>query len=232
MLNYFELFLCGCFEDYNMHFFKGIPFFLFIYLFIYIYLFLAVLGLRFCTRAFSSCGKRGPLFIAVRGPLTIAATTTNLELRWVLSGPALRRFMGNGPGWLPMRTVLSLGLRKFPHGTSLCGRVSSFKVIFPPGRGPAVTWLLSTQSPSPHALPPGRWLSAKTKHLCVPMQPTLCSSALPDVILGRSPSNSPKFSLRERTWNHSTALFTTLRATLCRLSPATDVLFWCIPWTC
>ena len=47
-------------------------FFLFIYLFIY--LFLAVLGLRFCVRAFSSCSKRGPLFIAVHGPLTIAAS--------------------------------------------------------------------------------------------------------------------------------------------------------------
>ena len=36
---------------------------------LFIYLFLAVLGLHFCARAFSSCGKRGPLFIAVRGPL-------------------------------------------------------------------------------------------------------------------------------------------------------------------
>ena len=35
---------------------------------------MAVLGLRLCARAFSSCGKRGPLFIAVRGPLTIAAS--------------------------------------------------------------------------------------------------------------------------------------------------------------
>ena len=35
---------------------------------------MAVLGLRFCARAFSSCGKRGPLFIVVRGPLTIAAS--------------------------------------------------------------------------------------------------------------------------------------------------------------
>ena len=35
---------------------------------------MAVLGLRFCARAFSSCGKRGPLFIAVRGPLTVAAS--------------------------------------------------------------------------------------------------------------------------------------------------------------
>ena len=41
---------------------------------LFIYLFLAVLGLRFCARAFSSCGKRGPLFIAVRGPLTIVAS--------------------------------------------------------------------------------------------------------------------------------------------------------------
>ena len=35
---------------------------------------MAVLHLRFCARAFSSCGKRGPLFIAVRGPLAIAAS--------------------------------------------------------------------------------------------------------------------------------------------------------------
>ena len=35
---------------------------------------MAVLGLRFCLRAFSSCGERGPLFIEVRAPLTIAAS--------------------------------------------------------------------------------------------------------------------------------------------------------------
>ena len=35
---------------------------------------MAVLSLRFCARAFSSCGMRGPRFIAVRGPLTIAAS--------------------------------------------------------------------------------------------------------------------------------------------------------------
>ena len=35
---------------------------------------MAVLGLRFFVRAFSSCGEWGPLFIAVRGPLTIAAS--------------------------------------------------------------------------------------------------------------------------------------------------------------
>ena len=35
---------------------------------------MAVLGLRFSARAFSSCGKWAPLFIMVRGPLTIAAS--------------------------------------------------------------------------------------------------------------------------------------------------------------
>ena len=50
----------------------GVYLYLFIYLFIY--LFMAVLGLRFCARAFSSCGKWGPLFIAVHGSLTITAS--------------------------------------------------------------------------------------------------------------------------------------------------------------
>ena len=35
---------------------------------------MAVLCLRFCARALSSCGERGPLFSAVRGPLTMAAS--------------------------------------------------------------------------------------------------------------------------------------------------------------
>ena len=35
---------------------------------------MAVLGLRFCARVFPSCGKRGPLLIAARRPLTIAAS--------------------------------------------------------------------------------------------------------------------------------------------------------------
>ena len=43
----------------------------FFFKFIY---FLAVLCLRSCARSFSSCGKQGPLFTAVRGPLTAAAS--------------------------------------------------------------------------------------------------------------------------------------------------------------
>ena len=35
---------------------------------------MAVLGLHFCTRALSSCSEQGPFFIAVRGPLTVAAS--------------------------------------------------------------------------------------------------------------------------------------------------------------
>ena len=56
-----------------MHFLKKLLAPLIIIYFILFY-FLAVLGLRFCARASSSCGKWGPLFIAVRGPLTIAAS--------------------------------------------------------------------------------------------------------------------------------------------------------------
>ena len=38
--------------------------FIFLFLNLFIYLFLAVLGLRFCARALSSCGRRGPPTIA------------------------------------------------------------------------------------------------------------------------------------------------------------------------
>ena len=48
--------------------------FFFYFLFLFLNLFMAVLGLRFCVRAFSSCGKLGPLFITMRGPLIIAAS--------------------------------------------------------------------------------------------------------------------------------------------------------------
>ena len=44
-----------------------------IYLFIYLFIFSCV-GSSFRARAFSSCGKRGPLFIVVRGPLFIAVS--------------------------------------------------------------------------------------------------------------------------------------------------------------
>ena len=62
---------------------------------------MAVLGLRFCARAFSSCGKRGPLFIAVRGPLTVAASCCGAQAPdaqaqqlW-LTGPAAPWHVGS-----------------------------------------------------------------------------------------------------------------------------------------
>ena len=56
--------------------FWALCFFVFLFFFkdLFIDWLIAMLGLRFCTRAFSSCGERGPLFIAVRRPLTIAAS--------------------------------------------------------------------------------------------------------------------------------------------------------------
>ena len=96
----------------------------FIYLFIY--LFLAVLGLRFCARAFSSCGKRGPLFIAVRGPLTIAAPP--------VAGHRLqtRRLSSCGSRAQLLRSMWDLprpGLE--PVSPALAGR---FSTTAPPGK--------------------------------------------------------------------------------------------------
>ena len=51
--------------------FKNFLIFYFYFLFI---LFLAALGLLCCVWAFSSCGERGLLFAAVRGPLIVVAS--------------------------------------------------------------------------------------------------------------------------------------------------------------
>ena len=42
--------------------------------YLFIYLFLAMLGLHCCARAFSSCGERVLLFVAVRGLLIAVAS--------------------------------------------------------------------------------------------------------------------------------------------------------------
>ena len=58
----------------NLKKFFFFTFWVYLFIYLFIYLFMAVLGLRFCARAFSSCSKWGPLFIAVRRPLIIAAS--------------------------------------------------------------------------------------------------------------------------------------------------------------
>ena len=54
------------------------PIFIFIFYFLkfiyFIYLFLAALDLHCCAQAFSSCGERGLLFVAVRGLLIEVAS--------------------------------------------------------------------------------------------------------------------------------------------------------------
>ena len=76
-------------------------FFFFFKFYLFIYLFLAVLDPRFCARAFPSCGKWGPLFIAVRGPLIIAASRCGAQTPdaqaqqlW-LTGPVAPRHVGS-----------------------------------------------------------------------------------------------------------------------------------------
>ena len=87
---------------------------------------MAVLGLRFCARAFSSCGERGPLFIVVRGPLTVAASLVvehrlqTLRLSSCGSRAQLLRGM-----WDPPRPGLE------PVSPALAG---GFSTTAPPGK--------------------------------------------------------------------------------------------------
>ena len=60
-----------CLFIFKMVFFESKNFFL---MNLFIYLFLAALGFRSCVQAFSSCGERGLLFVAVRGLLTPVAS--------------------------------------------------------------------------------------------------------------------------------------------------------------
>ena len=92
---------------------------------------MAVLGLRFCARALSSCGKRGPLFIAVHGPLTIAASLVpehRLQTRR-LSNCGSRAQLLHGLWDLPRLDLHRLE----PVSPALAGR---FSTTAPPGKPP------------------------------------------------------------------------------------------------
>ena len=87
---------------------------------------MAVLGLRFCARVFSSCGEWGPLFIAVCGPLTIVASLVaehRLQTRR-LSNCGSRAQLLCGM-WDPPRPGLE------PMSPALAGRLST---TAPPGK--------------------------------------------------------------------------------------------------
>ena len=87
---------------------------------------MAVLGLRFCARAFSSCGKWGPLFIAVHRPLTIAGSPVaehRLQTRRLSNcGSRAQPLRGM---WDPPRPGLE------PVSPALAG---SFSTTAPPGK--------------------------------------------------------------------------------------------------
>ena len=104
----------------------SMKFFFFFLTFGFIYLFMAVLGLRFCARALSCCGKWGPLLIAVRGLLTIAASLVEehrLQTRR-LSNCGSRAQLLRGM-WDPPRPGLE------PVSPALAGRLST---TAPPGK--------------------------------------------------------------------------------------------------
>ena len=95
---------------------------------------MAVLGLRFCARAFSSCGKRGPLFIAMRGPLTIMASLV-AEHRL-----QTRRLSSCGSRAQPLRGMWDLpGPGHEPVSPALAGRLPT---TAPPGKPCSVILML------------------------------------------------------------------------------------------
>ena len=85
-----------------------------------------MLGLCFCVRAFSSCGERGPLFIAVCGPLTVAASL-------VVEHRLQTRKLSSYGSWASLlRSMWDLprpGLE--PMSPALAGR---FSTTAPPGK--------------------------------------------------------------------------------------------------
>ena len=96
---------------------------------------MAVLGLRFCAWAFSSCGKWGPLFITVCRPLIIAAS---LVAKHRLQ---TRRLSNCGSRAQPLRSMWDLprpGLE--PMSPALADR---FSTTAPPGKPLQKPFLIS-----------------------------------------------------------------------------------------
>ena len=121
---------------------------LFIYLFIYLFIFDCA-GSSVRARAFSSCGKWGPLFIAVRGPLFI-----------VMRGP------------LTIAAPPVAGHRLQARRLSSCGsRAQLLRGVWDPPRpglepmSPALAGRFSTTAP------PGKPCAAFLQTLCHPVFP-------------------------------------------------------------
>ena len=99
---------------------------------------MAVLGLRFCARAFSSCGKWGPFFIAVRGPFTVVAS---LVAEHRLQTCRLSNCGSRDQSLRGMWDLPRPGLK--PVSPALAGR---FSTTAPPGKPPPFLSLLNCYS--------------------------------------------------------------------------------------
>ena len=119
VINYFFMLWLCCLE-YTIHH-------LFLKINLFIYLFLVVLGLHCCTRAFSSCGQRGPLFVAVRRLLIAVACLCCRA--WAL---------GTRASVVVACRLSSCGLRALEHRLSSCGAWAQLLCGMwdPPGPGP------------------------------------------------------------------------------------------------
>ena len=108
-----------------------------------------MLGLHFCARALSSCGKRGPPFIAVRGPLTIAA-----------SPAAEHRLQTRRPSNYGSRAQSLRGMRDPPRPgpepvlPALAGRLST---TAPPGKPPNINFCTAKETINKMKRQPRDW---------------------------------------------------------------------------
>ena len=117
-----------------------------------------MLGLRFCARAFSSCDERGPLFIVVPGPLTIAASLVaehRLQTRRLSSCGSWAQLLRSM--WYLPRPGLE------PLSPALAG---GFLTTAPPGK------------------PPSRFFTADLCSCCFPCQE--CPSSSPSAYFSAS----------------------------------------------
>ena len=126
-----------------------------------------MLGLHFCSRAFSSCSERGPLFIAVRRPLTVAASLVGehrLQTRRLSSCGSRAQLLHSM--WDPPRPGLE------PVSPALAGRLST---TAPPGKPHLPVFIFSLWQPQTF-----RWPGPKP-------QPWFRSSGLPALLSHSTP---------------------------------------------
>ena len=131
------------------------------------------MGLRFCARAFSSCGKRGPFFILVHGPLTIAASLVvehrlqTCRLSSCGSRAQLLRGMWDLPQTRARTRVPCIGRRILNHCTTREAPVFLLTFLLEYNCFTMVCWFLLYKKVNQVASLVAQWL-----RVCLPMQGT------------------------------------------------------------